>query len=177
MATASINHFGQLAVNRAQADRLFEQALAAQEADDIKNALALYHEAVMRYPNLAAWSWHNIGYIWQEQHNLRMAEAFYREAIIADPRYIHAYQHLGEVLDLQGKLGAAIVAYNEALKIDPLFADAHYNLGIIYQVDRKHRKAIEHFEHYLEYQKGDDERYIEAAQKAIRGLTELLNLA
>jgi tetratricopeptide (TPR) repeat protein len=178
MSSAPATSFAQRTVDRSQAERLFEQGLTAEKAGDTKTALALYHEAVMRYPQHAAWSWYNIGYIWQELHNnLRMAETFYREATIADPQYVKAYESLGAVLDLQGKFEAALVAYNEALKIDPLHADVHYNLACTYQSYRKHREAVEHFRRYLEYQKDDDERYIQMAQKAIEVLSALLNLA
>jgi tetratricopeptide (TPR) repeat protein len=177
MPSAPVTHFAQRAVDLSQAERLFIQGRTAEETGDTKTALALYHEAAMRYPQYAARSWMNIGYIWLEQNNLRIAEAFYRESIIADPQDILAHQNLAYVLDLQGKLEPAIASYNEALKIDPKCADAHYNLACSYQSLRQHREAVQHFKQYLEYQENNEERYIQAAQKAIQGLSALLNLA
>jgi tetratricopeptide (TPR) repeat protein len=177
MPATPVTHFAQQAVDCSQAGRLFEQGLAAHKAGDTKTALALYHEAVMRYPQLAAFSWYSIGCIWYEQTNLRLAEVFYREATIADRRYVRAYQSLGDVLDLQGKFEAALAAYNAALNIDPQQADVHYNLACAYKNHRRYPEAIEHFERYLDYQNNDEEHYIQAAHRAIQQLKGFLHLA
>ena len=60
-----------------------------------------------------------------------MAVQSYRQAIKIDPKFLDAYNNLGNCLKLHHNLAEAETAYRQALKISPTHADANYNLGIL----------------------------------------------
>ena len=60
-----------------------------------------------------------------------LAEAHFKSAVIADRRFIEAWNALGVVFEETDRPGEAIAAYTRALIIDPSFVEARNNLGIV----------------------------------------------
>jgi Flp pilus assembly protein TadD len=58
------------------------------------------------------------------------AEAFYRDAIGADARFMPAHYNLGNVLRLQGRHAEAVDAYGAAAALAPDDYEVHVNMGV-----------------------------------------------
>jgi tetratricopeptide (TPR) repeat protein len=91
----------------------------------------------------------NLGTLYYNLQDYKLAEAHYRKAIEADPRYALAYFDLGNVLDETGRIQEAIRIYKTALQLAPTYADAHYNLALAYEKAKEQRKALAHWKAYL----------------------------
>jgi tetratricopeptide (TPR) repeat protein len=91
----------------------------------------------------------NLGTLYYNLQDYKLAEAHYRKAIEADPRYALAYFDLGNVLDETGRIQEAIRIYKTALQLAPTYADAHYNLALAYEKAKDQRKALAHWKAYL----------------------------
>jgi len=91
----------------------------------------------------------NLGTLYYNLQDYKLAEVHYRKAIEADPRYALAYFDLGNVLDETGRLQEAIRIYKTALQLAPTYADAHYNLALAYEKIKDNRKALNHWRAYI----------------------------
>ena len=111
-------------------------------------AIAAYAKVLELEPGHAA-AHINLGTIFYNRQDYRMAEHHYRKAIESDPRYALAYFDLGNVLDETGRATEAIRSYNSALALAPTYADAHYNLALAYEKLRRPRMALRHWKAYL----------------------------
>lgn len=67
----------------------------------------------------------------------------YKQAITLNPKYVLAYNNLGNVFYSRRKYKEAIEAYQQAIKIDPKYALAYFNLGATLSRLRKYNEAIE----------------------------------
>ncbi len=85
------------------------------------------------------------GQRFQQQGDLKMAEASYRKAIATNPRYADAYNDLGVVLESLGDLSHAQEAYTTALKINPSLPGVHSNLALLYERLGKVEQAAPHW--------------------------------
>ena len=61
----------------------------------------------------------------------------YKNAIRIDPKYVDAYNNLGNALASKGNYDDAIKQYSEALKINPDFKDSINNLKIVQDMKNK----------------------------------------
>lgn len=120
-----------------------EEDPASQE-----EAIAAYGKVLEMEPTHAA-SHINLGTIYYNRQDYRMAEHHYRKAIEADARYALAYFDLGNVLDETGRAPEAIRSYMSALALAPTYADAHYNLALAYEKLRRPRMALRHWRSYV----------------------------
>ena len=111
-------------------------------------AIAAYAKVLELEPGHAA-AHINLGAIFYNRQDYRMAEHHYRKAIESDPRYALAYFDLGNVLDETGRATEAIRSYNTALALAPTYADAHYNLALAYEKLRRPRMALRHWKAYI----------------------------
>jgi Tfp pilus assembly protein PilF len=66
-----------------------------------------------------------------DRGDLDGAEAAYRAAIAADPKYAHAHSHLGLILETRGDLDGAEAAFRAAIEADPQFALAYIGLSVV----------------------------------------------
>ena len=114
-----------------------------------------YHDAILAYkrvvemePSHAA-AHINLGTLYYNLQDYKLAESYYRRAVEADPRYALAYFDLANVLDETGRLEEAIRTYKTALQLAPTYADAHYNLALAYEKIKDNRKALHHWKSYV----------------------------
>ncbi len=77
------------------------------------------------------------------------AEAAYRAATKADPRFAEAWYNLADLLDDQGRSDKAIDCLERALDADPDYADAIFNLGLLHQRHERHADAAIYWRRYL----------------------------
>ena len=114
-----------------------------------EEAVALYEEVLARDANHAP-ACINLGTIHYGMRDFTTAEAMYRRATVADPEYALAFFDLGNVLDELQKLTEAIAAYERAVALVPSYADAHYNLALAYERKGERRRALRHWQRYMQ---------------------------
>ena len=128
---------------------LFARGIALEEDPGSQmEAISTYQKVLEMEPQHAA-AHINLGTLYYNRQDYRMAEQHYRQAIEIDPRYSLAYFDLGNVLDETGRVGEAIQTYQTALQLAPTYADAHYNLALAYEKIKEPRKALAHWRAYV----------------------------
>src|SRR5215467_2551530 len=130
------------------ADALFEQAQAAEDAGDIAEAERLYRVLMNCDPMDAAPPF-NLGNMFRATGRKIEAEAALRAATRADPTFAEAWYNLSDLLDEQGRSEAAIDCLRRALQASPDYADAMFNLALLLQRGGRHKEAAECWRQYL----------------------------
>jgi tetratricopeptide (TPR) repeat protein len=130
------------------ADALFEQAQAAEEAGDLAEAERLYR-VLMKCDSTDAAPPFNLGNMLRATARNVEAEAAFRAATRADPAFAEAWYNLSDLLDEQGRSEAAIDCLRSALRAAPDYADAMFNLALLLQRGNKHAEAAEYWRRYL----------------------------
>jgi len=93
-----------------------------------------------------------------KQGKLDEAIAAFLQAIQLDPKYVAAYNNLGNALKEQGKLEDAIAAYRQVIQLDPKLAAGYSNLGIALKEQGKLEEAIIAYRQAIEL----DPKYVAA---------------
>lgn len=131
------------------AAEFFARGVALEEdPSSYQDAIIAYKKVVDMEPNHAA-AHINLGTLYYNLQDYKLAESYYRKAVEADPRYALAYFDLANVLDETGRLEEAIRTYKTALQLAPTYADAHYNLALAYEKMKDNRKALNHWRAYV----------------------------
>ncbi len=133
----------------ADADALFEQAQAVEEAENWDAAERLYGLIVKIDPDDAS-SAFNLGNAQRAQGKLIDAEAAYRITIEREPQFAEAWFNLADLLDEQRRGSEAIRCLEQALKADPDYADAVFNLALLFQRLERLSEAAVQWKRYLE---------------------------
>ena len=111
--------------------QLLESAVKAHKAGDVKNAEALYQNAInIGFSHEIAFS--NLGIIYKNAGRKEEAVSMYKRAISINPRFAEAYLNLGNLLRDLGNLDEAISFTLKSLHLKPDNPDALRNLGGIY---------------------------------------------
>ena len=131
------------------AAEFFARGIALEEdPSSYKDAIVAYNKVIEMEPQHAA-AHINLGTLYYNLQDYKLAESHYRKAIEADPRYALAYFDLGNVLDETGRLDEAVRIYKTALQLAPTYADAHYNLALAYEKVKEFRRALHHWKAYV----------------------------
>ena len=132
----------------AQVQDMFARGVQLEEnASTVEDAVQLYRQILEIKPDHAP-ACINLGTIFYNQRDFKLAEEMYRRATIADPTYALAFFDLGNVLDETQYLHEAIDAYQTAIKLVPQYADAHYNLALAFERQGERRRALRHWMAY-----------------------------
>jgi len=129
-------------------DELFEQAHAAEQANDVETAQRLYRRIMRIEPDDPAAAF-NLGNLLRAVGQKIEAESAYRSATKTDPSFAEAWYNLADILDDQGQLDQAIACLKRALDADPDYADAIFNLGLLHQRSNKPAEASICWRRYL----------------------------
>ena len=130
-------------------DILFEQAQAAEDANDAAAAERLYRRVMKLDPEDPA-APYNLGNLLRDNGRVIEAEASYRATIAADPEFVEAWYNLADMLDEQGRADEAILCLQRAIGADPSYADAVFNLALFLQRLEQHAQAAQWWRRYLE---------------------------
>jgi tetratricopeptide (TPR) repeat protein len=127
---------------------LFFEAVRLEERGKTQEAVDHY-EAILALDSTHAPACINLGTIQYNQRRFIDAEALYRRATEADPKYALAFFDLGNVLDELQRLPEAIEAYTTAIRLVPHYGDAHYNVALAYERVGDRRSALRHWTIYI----------------------------
>jgi tetratricopeptide (TPR) repeat protein len=136
----------------AKAEKFMKRALSL----DPKSALASY----------------NLGNILRESGKTHDAVGSYKRALQLNPRYIEAANNLANIYFKGRNFSEAIKYYRQALFIDPTFAMSYYNIGLAQSNMGKHQEAIQSFEKFIFYWRGD-RKFLAIAQGRINQLQQM----
>jgi tetratricopeptide (TPR) repeat protein len=130
------------------ADALFDQAQAAEDAGDIAEAERLYRVLMKCDPSDAAPPF-NLGNMLRANGRKVEAEAAFGAATRTDPTFAEAWYNLSDLLDEQGRSEAAIDCLRKAIHAAPAYIDVMFNLALLLQRNNKHAEAAEYWRRYL----------------------------
>ncbi|MFZ6745699.1 tetratricopeptide repeat protein [Undibacterium sp. JH2W] len=126
---------GQLAANlKAQGDALLKQGKPGE-------AQHCYEQAISVDPNDAT-TYNQLGDLYYERRELKVAETYYRQAVTLQPGFVNALLNLGLTLDESGQLPEAESCYRQIIVIKPDEALAHYNLSVTLTSQARTQEAI-----------------------------------
>lgn len=97
----------------------------------------------------------------QEHRNgdLAAAKKSYAKALKEDPKFIEAYDNLGQVHRQDGELELAIKNYEKSLELYPEGQMARQNLAVVYSIQGKNDLAQQQYEAIVKYQPESPEGY------------------
>ncbi|MEJ1965272.1 MAG: tetratricopeptide repeat protein [Gammaproteobacteria bacterium] len=130
----------------ADADEIFEQAIALEDADAAE-AIRAYQRCIDADP-LHAGARINCGRLLHAAGRIEDAEEIYRAGLGAGSEDVNLLFNLALILEDTGRELEAVDQYRRALALEPEFADAHYNLARLYQQLNMPRAAIRHWNCY-----------------------------
>jgi tetratricopeptide (TPR) repeat protein len=130
----------------ADADALFEQALALEETD-VDGAIHAYQRCIDADPGHMG-ARINCGRLLHVADRADDAEEIYRAALNAGCEDVNLFFNLALVLEDTGRELEAVDIYRRALALEDDFADAHFNLARLYQQLNMSRAAIRHWNFY-----------------------------
>jgi tetratricopeptide (TPR) repeat protein len=129
------------AARESRVQGLFFEAVRTEERGKTQEAVALY-ESILELDSSHAPACINLGTIQYNQRHFIVAEALYRRATAADPKYALAFFDLGNVLDELQRLPEAIEAYATAIRLVPHYGDAHYNVALAHLHQTRSRWSL-----------------------------------
>jgi tetratricopeptide (TPR) repeat protein len=116
-----------------KSEQLFEQALAAIQAQRFTEAESLLKELTARDPMLSG-PWVNLGGVYEALGDNDAAQQAYKKAIDANPNNCAAYVDLGVLSRRAGDFLTAEANYLACAQRVPNFREAYLNLGILYEL-------------------------------------------
>jgi tetratricopeptide (TPR) repeat protein len=132
----------------AEAQTLFEQAVAVMASGDFVEAELRLKEFLLQYPAYPG-AHVNLAIIHGQNGNEKAAQASVDAALALDPNHPAALNQQGMLLRRNGKFIEAEAAYMKAVTASPDYALAHYNLGVLNELYLQRLDvALQHFEIY-----------------------------
>lgn len=90
---------------------------------------------------IEAYSWLNLGVIFEQQGRPQDALECFLKSRQADPALLTPYIYAGDLYYSLGNPEMAVETYKEGLKIDPSNAELHYSLFLLYKLEGDDSKA------------------------------------
>lgn len=121
-------------ISAADVTRLYEQAVASLERDDLVTALDLFYEALRQDPDHVK-AYIGLGMVWEAKDDFLEAIANYGEAVQRQPQLAESYLRRGLAYARMGDYHSALDDFNELLRLDQRLeyyytrADIHAMLG------------------------------------------------
>jgi Flp pilus assembly protein TadD len=132
-----------------ESETWFQKGLELEEIGaPLEDVIGAYRKAI-ELNRGAAGAMVNLGTIYYRERRFAEAERYYRDAVVADPKYPLAEFNLGNLYDEQGRTADAAAHYRRALALNPQYADAHFNLALLCERTGEVLKAVQHWKLYL----------------------------
>jgi tetratricopeptide (TPR) repeat protein len=133
----------------ADAEDLFFQALACAAENRLEEARRKYQAVLAQRPDHVD-AMVNLGNIEHQLGACRVAEQYFRKALLIDPDHVEANFNLADILEERNELENAVLFYRKAIHEDPEFADAYFKLGIVLEKLGDIEEAKEQWWTYLD---------------------------
>jgi Tfp pilus assembly protein PilF len=141
----------------AQAQTMYEQAVAVMASGDFLDAELRLKEFLLQFPGYPG-AHVNLAIIHVNNEDDEAARAAIDAALVINPEYAPALNQHGMLLRRNGKFLEAEAAYLKAVTASPGYALAHYNLGVLNELYLQRLDvALQHFERYYAIV-GDDKQ-------------------
>jgi len=141
----------------AQAQTMYEQAVAVMASGDFLDAELRLKEFLLQFPGYPG-AHVNLAIIHVNNEDDEAARAAIDAALVINPEYAPALNQHGMLLRRNGKFIEAEAAYLKAVTASPGYALAHYNLGVLNELYLQRLDvALQHFERYYAIV-GDDKQ-------------------
>lgn len=111
-------------------ERLFNFALARQQAGDLAQAIQAYAEILERQPDHAQAA-NNLGNVMLAMGHGTEAEACFAQALAVSPEMVEAIYNRARLYQLQGRAALALDGYHQVLERAPELVSAAYNRAIL----------------------------------------------
>ena len=163
----------------AQAQTMFEQAVAVMAAGDFVDAELRFKEFLLQFPAYPG-AHVNLAIIHAQNGNDAATQAAIDAALALDPDNAPALNQQGMLLRKNGKFIEAEAAYLKAVTASPDYALAHYNLGVLNELYLQRLDvALQHFELYQELAGGDKqvEKWIADLRRRVAATQRTANVA
>lgn len=135
----------------ADADQLFEEAVAREGAGDLVTAEAYYRRLLERDDNDID-VLYNLANVLVEQKQHDEALSYYHAAIGLDPEFVEAWNNLGSALLELRRAREALVAYQRACELDPTYPAALFGLAKSLEQCCRPREAGQTWKLFLDQQ-------------------------
>lgn len=126
-------------------ERIVREGAALHEAGRYDDALALYDDAVGRWPTLAL-LWNNRGNTLLELGFLDQAVKSYQQALQLAPSLHDSRVALATCLQMQGETQQALVECAKVLKVAPEHAEAHWNYALLLLLQGNYTTGFREYE-------------------------------
>jgi tetratricopeptide (TPR) repeat protein len=132
-------------LKRFEANQLFHEAYAAQQANDYDRAIELYKRSIEMYPTAEAHTFLGWVYSFQERYDEAIDECL--EAIRVDETLGNPYNDIGSYLLAKGDSYGSVRWFKRALLAPRYesYAFPHFNLGKVYENRRRFLDAAKHY--------------------------------
>jgi Tfp pilus assembly protein PilF len=141
----------------AQAQTMYEQAVAVMASGDFLDAELRLKEFLLQFPGYPG-AHVNLAIIHVNNEDDEAARAAIDAALAISPDHAPALNQHGMLLRRNGKFLEAEAAYLKAVTASPDYALAHYNLGVLNELYLQRLDvALQHFEQYYAIV-GDDKQ-------------------
>src|SRR5215213_10962372 len=153
-----------------QAVALFNEAYAAQMAQDYEAAIRLYKRSIEIFPTAEAYTFLGWTYSFEGNYDLAIAECL--AAIAVDAAFGNPYNDIGSYLIAKGNYYDCVRWFKLAINAIRYEARAypHFNLARVYEKRGRLLEAAKHYGLALKEQPGYTQAYV-----ALRKLQEKLN--
>jgi spermidine synthase len=136
--------------NKAQLERLLDQAKDAYNVGDISTALKSY-EKILTLDSDHILTYHNMGNIFHELELMDRAESAYKSTIRINPFYVFGSISLARLYVFSGQPDKAIKVLNDTLNWYAGDQEINLYLGLAYAFKNDNEKAIQKFKTSLEW--------------------------
>lgn len=145
-ATKNLKHQGQGNGESVSGDSYLRTcALRAAQQGDYMEAIALFNQLILDYPDSAI-DYNNRGLVYFQCGEIYKALCDYNTALELNPKLSSAYNNRGNYYAACGELNAAIADYDQALDLNPSYTRAWINRGITMRDLGEYEQAIENLE-------------------------------
>ncbi|MGC2236754.1 MAG: hypothetical protein WA584_11370 [Pyrinomonadaceae bacterium] len=153
-----------------EAVEVFNEAYAAQMAEDYDAAIKLYKQSIDIFPTAEAYTFLGWTYSFRGEYDLAIAECL--AAISVDAAFGNPYNDIGSYLIAKGNFYDCVRWFKLAIDAPRYEARAypHFNLAHVYEKRGRLLEAAKHYGLALDEQPN----YLQA-YKALRGLQKRLN--
>lgn len=125
-----------------------EQAFALQQTQQIPEAIALFKQILVEFPNQAD-ALHALGMAFVQLQDVPQAMGYLQQAVQVAPHLAEFHNNLANAYKALGKANEAMRHYHQALRLKSPYPEAHNNLGALLYRMGQYDKAISHFQKSL----------------------------